>query len=127
MNTSQTYPSVDQERQGRDIRPSQSSLQRRDISNDDFNQKSDDCVADLVKDGTSCESRDIVSSSLNDGTKEVEEDGEVDKLNTTKDVGNLCSCRLSSSSDDSANNVDSREQRVLADRRQGSALTVLAS
>lgn len=127
MEASQTYPCIDQERQGGDVRPGQSSLQRRDISNDYFDQKGDDCVTNLVENSTGCKGADIVSSSLDDGTQEIEEDGQVDKFNTTKDVGNLCSCGLSGSSDDGANNVDSREQRVLADRGQGSTLTVLAS
>jgi len=64
----------------------------------------------LVEDGTGCKGADIVGSSLDDGTEEVEEDRQVDKFDTTKDVGNLCSCGLSGSSDDGANNVDSREQ-----------------
>jgi hypothetical protein len=76
----------------------------------------------LVENGTSGERANVVCSSLNYRTQKVEEDGQVDELDTTKDVGNLCSGRLSGSSDDSANDVDSRKQRMLADRRQGSAL-----
>lgn len=70
-----TYPSIDQERQGWDITPGQSSFQRRDVTNNDFDQQGNNCITNLVKDGSSRKSTDVVGGSLDYRTQDVEENG----------------------------------------------------
>lgn len=122
-----TDPCVDDEWKSGDITEKETSTSRGDISNDDLDEENDHCVANLVDDGTGRELVDILSNSLDNGSKGVEKDGCADQFDTTKDISNLGGCGLSSSTNDGTEDIDCGLKSVNTEVRGSVGLVGVAS
>lgn len=105
-------PGVDDEGQSGNVTEEETSSGRGDIGDDNLDKQQDHGVANLVNDGAGRKGSKVLGDGLHNRSEGVEKDRHADKLDTTKDISNLSSRGLSSSSDNGSQRVDRRQKRM---------------
>ena len=119
-------PGVDDEGQGGDVTEEETGSSGGDIGDDDLDEEKNHGVANLVNDGAGRKRSQVLGDGFDDRSEGVEEYGHADELNTTKDISNLSSRRLSSSSNNGSQCVDGRQKRVGVEGIRGEGLVGVA-
>lgn len=80
----------------------------------------------LVENGAGSKGRHIGGSRFNDGSKDVEENGDEHQLDTAKDISNFGCGGLTSCGNDASKDIDGGEKTVLAEGRSCSRLKCIS-
>jgi hypothetical protein len=88
------------ERHGGNEREEESRSSRGQIGDDDFSQKHDHRVTNLVDDGSTAEGRDSARGGFDDRTDDVKQNTDNDEFESTEDVADFGGSRLGGSGND---------------------------
>lgn len=85
---------------GRNEREEESRSSRSQIGNNNFGQKHDHGVSDLVNNGSATEGRDTVRGCFDNCADDVEDDTDDDEFESTENITDFGGSRLRGSGDD---------------------------